>query len=308
MHFLAYVNISQLCILHTFSNNAKFPPPSTSPHLEMNKATVKKIAMLITASAMALTAKANLFEQHDSPKVSATRYGALFPGQGLASGEAITLREGYSLVMQSDGNLVLWVRGRAAWQTFTGGDPKNRGATFAFQTDGNAVVYDTTGKALWDSKTNGMPNIERMEIDGSGISSNDGLVIYQSYMCPTRPDGTRGGWYYPIWKNGQRIIVDHPERGCEPYTPPTPTQPTVYWLEGAGYQMMTSTGWGWGQYTPCVKITSTIQYDLTMDKLAAAIKAQYPWAPHVSLGCTKDRNGGYEPRSNGDTAPPSRPR
>lgn len=55
------------------------------------------------------------------------------------------------LLMQSDGNLVLYNRGRALWSTRTNGNP---GAHFVVQSDGNMVVYSAAGSALWNSGTN----------------------------------------------------------------------------------------------------------------------------------------------------------
>ncbi len=57
---------------------------------------------------------------------------------------------GYKLVMQGDGNLVLYSRTRAIWSTNTWGNPD---AFFAEQSDGNMVVYSKAGKALWNSGT-----------------------------------------------------------------------------------------------------------------------------------------------------------
>lgn len=53
------------------------------------------------------------------------------------------------LTFQSDGNLVLHSSGKAVWNTKTNG----RGATLAMQRDGNVVVYSSTGHALWASNT-----------------------------------------------------------------------------------------------------------------------------------------------------------
>ncbi len=54
------------------------------------------------------------------------------------------------LTMQADGNLVLYVNGRAAWSTKT---YRNPGAWTAVQTDGNLVVYRADGRAIWSTRT-----------------------------------------------------------------------------------------------------------------------------------------------------------
>ena len=53
---------------------------------------------------------------------------------------------GAQLVMQLDGNLVLYEGGQAVWASNTGGNP---GAYFAVQGDGNIVVYSSDNRPLW---------------------------------------------------------------------------------------------------------------------------------------------------------------
>jgi len=55
-------------------------------------------------------------------------------------------------VMQSDGNFVVYDPTRARWASGTDGNP---GAWLALQNDGNAVVYTAAGSAVWDSGTSG---------------------------------------------------------------------------------------------------------------------------------------------------------
>lgn len=86
----------------------------------------------------------------------------------------------YKLVMQSDGNLVEYVGGRALWASETGGHP---GSRVIMQSDGNLVVYDPAEKALWDSKTAGT--------DGGwlAVQPDANLVVYSA----------AGG---AVWANG----------------------------------------------------------------------------------------------------------
>lgn len=61
------------------------------------------------------------------------------------------------LVMQSDGNLVLYDNGgKALWHSHTSGNP---GSYFVMQTDGNMVVYSSSNVALWNSRTVENPNL-----------------------------------------------------------------------------------------------------------------------------------------------------
>lgn len=60
------------------------------------------------------------------------------------------------LVMQSDGNLVLYNQSNVAlWSSQTPGNP---GARLVLQTDGNMVIYSTTNAALWATYSISNPN------------------------------------------------------------------------------------------------------------------------------------------------------
>jgi hypothetical protein len=57
----------------------------------------------------------------------------------------------WDLEMQSDGNLVVYdVYRKPLWASNTGNNP---GAILVVQNDGNVVIYDASGHALWDTKT-----------------------------------------------------------------------------------------------------------------------------------------------------------
>ncbi|GEM_PF-593588 len=89
---------------------------------------------------------------------------------------------GYHFVFQTDGNLVLYNQGgRAIWDSRTNG----RGHRFAVQSDGNLVVYASNGKASWSSKTHG-------KRDTSLRVQNDGNVVLYSNGKPVWRTGTRG--------------------------------------------------------------------------------------------------------------------
>ncbi|MEU7164677.1 hypothetical protein AB0A70_08540 [Streptomyces morookaense] len=53
------------------------------------------------------------------------------------------------LIMQKDGNLVVYVNGNARWSANT----QNCGVKAVMQTDGNLVVYGQNGHACWESHT-----------------------------------------------------------------------------------------------------------------------------------------------------------
>jgi hypothetical protein len=54
------------------------------------------------------------------------------------------------IVMQKDGNLVVYGNGKALWQSHTYNHP---GAYLVLQKDRNLVIYSAAGKALWQSGT-----------------------------------------------------------------------------------------------------------------------------------------------------------
>lgn len=97
--------------------------------------------------------------------------GVLSPGQSLGVNQSLVSCDGrFRLVMQGDGNLVLYQGGSPLWHTFTNG---RGGAVAAMQGDGNFVLYTAGGAALWHTYTYGRA--------GAFLSlQNDGnLVVYQ---------------------------------------------------------------------------------------------------------------------------------
>jgi hypothetical protein len=99
----------------------------------------------------------------------------LNPGQTLQRGtdhDRLKSASGtYSLIMQEDGNLVLYkAGGHALWASNTAGTDSQRAV---MQNDGNFVIYKVNDQAIWASNTAGKPGCFL-------IMQNDGnLVIYQ---------------------------------------------------------------------------------------------------------------------------------
>ena len=92
-------------------------------------------------------------------------------GQTLHAGDAVTSCDGrFQLVMQADGNLVMYQHGvGAVWATGTHG----HGATRAtMQDDGNLVLYTAANHAVWASGTHGQPGA------ALAVQSDGNLVIY----------------------------------------------------------------------------------------------------------------------------------
>lgn len=104
----------------------------------------------------------------------------------LTAGESVPSPSGsFRLVMQTDGNLVLYYEPEsvAVWDTHTTGHP---GAHAAMQTDGNLVVTASTGRdVLWDSGSSANDPVLMVQDDGN-------LVVY----------GTNTTGQYAAWNVG----------------------------------------------------------------------------------------------------------
>jgi hypothetical protein len=116
-----------------------------------------------------------------------TACGLIFKGHGLTPGQAVFSCDGqFELIMQTDGNLVLYENGvtPALWNTGTEGQDV---AYMIMQEDGNLVVYNTSEVAVWNSQTDGYEG-------GYLAIQNDGnLVIYKK--TPSVPQNA-------VWSSG----------------------------------------------------------------------------------------------------------
>jgi hypothetical protein len=100
----------------------------------------------------------------------------MFGGQGLYPNQSISSCDGrFDLVLQSDGNLVLYQGTTPLWASNTVG---RNSAEAIMQDDGNFVLYDATGAPIWASNTQGYP--------GAYLAvQNDGnLVVYSATNAP----------------------------------------------------------------------------------------------------------------------------
>lgn len=100
--------------------------------------------------------------------------GRLYPGQRLVSPNG-----SYRLVLQTDGNLVLYRNSDNAvrWASNTvGRSPRY----LTLQTDGNLVLYPTSGSALWASNTSGLRTAGqlRLQDDGNVVLYNSGRPVW----------------------------------------------------------------------------------------------------------------------------------
>lgn len=93
--------------------------------------------------------------------------------QVMSSSQPLNSSSGkYQLVLQSDGNLVLYSGAHALWASWTNGDPVNR---LVLQSDGNLVLYGSDNKAYWSSKTAGRGDNANLI-----LQDDSNLVLYDS--------------------------------------------------------------------------------------------------------------------------------
>lgn len=80
--------------------------------------------------------------------------GSLPSGHTLKAGQGVQSRDGeYRLIMQKEGNLVLYNRAnKPSWTTPTADQPGSRAV---MQKEGNLVIYNAANKAVWTTKTAG---------------------------------------------------------------------------------------------------------------------------------------------------------
>ncbi|OIJ97810.1 hypothetical protein BIV25_13470 [Streptomyces sp. MUSC 14] len=124
----------------------------------------------------------------------ATGVNSLQPGQKLTSGHRLSSAN-ITLTMGSDGNLVAYLKtngtsgsGPAIWSTHTSG---HSGAYAVMQTDGNLVVYSSTGTALWSTHTNGHSGAYFL------VQDDGNLVVYGAGGGPST-----GG---SLWADGTNV-------------------------------------------------------------------------------------------------------
>ena len=96
----------------------------------------------------------------------------LNPGEMLREEEHLTsVNHQYSLVMQRDGNLVLYdARRHPLWASNTNGQ---RVEKCIMQRDGNLVLYLRNGQPVWASNTAGKPGSYLL------VQNDGNMVIYQ---------------------------------------------------------------------------------------------------------------------------------
>lgn len=113
----------------------------------------------------------------DAPAVDLT-------GRRLEPGTVVPCGD-INLAMQTDGNLVVYIKGRAAWATGTDG---LLGAWCQLQADGNLVVYTDPAqpRPRWQSATRGTVTRWVLQADGNLVGYGPSSAVWDS-LGHTRP-------------------------------------------------------------------------------------------------------------------------
>ena len=115
----------------------------------------------------------------------------LTANQWLGANGSIASPNGYTLIYQGDGNLVVYDGNQSpSWSSDTGSAP----GQVIMQGDGNFVMYDASGAAVWRTETDGNPGaLVIMQGDGNlVVYTADGHALWASQ------DQDSGGWFSAI--------------------------------------------------------------------------------------------------------------
>jgi hypothetical protein len=96
--------------------------------------------------------------------------GIMYPGQSLD-----TTDRRFHLILQRDGNLVLYSPNRATWAAGTDG---KQAAFLIMQGDGNLVLYDRSYRPIWYSRTTGGGQLHLV------LQQDGNLVLYNTLGTP----------------------------------------------------------------------------------------------------------------------------
>ena len=163
-------------------------------------------ATTIRALGLALTALTFLSLLPSATASAAEYTHILEPGQRLYAGDTLySPNHSYRLIMQGDGNLVIYNGGTALWSTKTNG---HSGASAVMQGDGNFVVYQS-GHALWNSHTDHHGGaVLDMQDDGNLVIRESGSAIWATGTNqPSAPAPHSPTTYTHILEPGQRLYA-----------------------------------------------------------------------------------------------------
>ncbi|MDX2012820.1 MAG: phosphodiester glycosidase family protein [Myxococcaceae bacterium] len=108
--------------------------------------------------------------------------GRLGANEALGPNESVTSCDGrFTFVHQSDGNVVLYQQGVARWSSRTAG---RASSALVMQGDGNLVLYGPALNPLWSSRTPGAPNaLLAVQDDGNVVLYANGQPRWATGTC-----------------------------------------------------------------------------------------------------------------------------
>lgn len=108
--------------------------------------------------------------------------GVLGVNAVLGRGEGVRSCDGrFLFVHQTDGNVVLYQGTRALFHTATHGQATS---ALVMQDDGNLVLYAPGGRALWSSRTAGRPGASlAVQNDGNVVIYRGGAALWHTHTC-----------------------------------------------------------------------------------------------------------------------------
>ncbi len=116
-------------------------------------------------------------------------------GQTLAAGSSVKSSDGrLSLLMQADGNLVLYFSPFGTWNTpvWASNTTGHGGAWAIMQDDGNFVVYDAGGAPLWATATGPKGSVFSVQSDGNLVVYDaGGAPLWSSNTAPQVPPASK---------------------------------------------------------------------------------------------------------------------
>jgi hypothetical protein len=100
-------------------------------------------------------------------------------GAQLTPGQSIVSSDGrFTMIMQTDGNLVIYLEGTPLWASNTAGKPARN---VIMQGDGNLVIYAPDGTPTWSSNTFGHSGATLiMQNDGNAVIYQAGTPLWSS--------------------------------------------------------------------------------------------------------------------------------
>jgi len=111
------------------------------------------------------------------PVISPATPPAFTTNSSLSLGQSFNFGSGYVLILQNDGNLVLYNGNTVAWTTNT---TNSAAAKFILQNDNNIVLYDVNSQPLWNSQTANTGVIPNITIPSMLTLQNGGLKLIDS--------------------------------------------------------------------------------------------------------------------------------